>query len=333
MAVDALPRLTTPAGVQAGARIVRGLRQHGLLLALLVAAIVANLIAQPALFDVDQIGLIVQIALPAVLVGFAQTIAVVCGGLDLSVGAVMAMANVLAATWLSGSAHGADWHLGLILLIVLAAGAINGVLIAVFRFEAFIATLATWSVFNGVALTLLKTDGGLAPTWLTDLVTGDTAGVPTAYVMLVVILLVWLHLRRTRFGMQLYAVGSDAERARLSGIRVTRIKIMAFALSGLAAGVGGILLAGATSTGQPTVGNNYILPSFAAVVIGGSRLGGGSGGVGLTTMAVLLLVLISNFIGALDLDNWVSVVATSGLLLAVVALRALFDPSRKEVEA
>jgi ribose transport system permease protein len=301
----------------------RGWKDHALVVALLVALAIANGIAEPGLVDVYQAGLLLQTALPLVLIGFAQTLAILLRGFDLSVGATMAVTDVLAATWMGGFGGGDSWHLILIVAIALAIGAINGLLICFVRLPPFIATLATWSIFNGVAIGLLSRDGGEVPTWMTEIVTGEFLGLPNSYFVVLAALAVWWHIRRGRLGRNIYAVGSDPERARLNGINVKAVTIATYALCGLAAGVGGLLLAGQTSTGQPTAGDPFILLSVVAVVIGGTSLAGGRGGVGLTLLGVLILTLVGSLIQSLGLEAWVSVLFSSVLLLLVVLLRAL----------
>lgn len=298
----------------------RHLRRHAVTLGLLVALVVANVAVQPSLLNTVQIGLTIEIALPLVLVGFAQTLVVISRGLDLSVGGTMAVGSVLAATWMSR----ASWLMVLaVLAVCVALGTVNGLLVAVGRFEPFVATLATWSIFNGIALTVLSQDGGTVPSWLTNLVTGSVGGIPNSYFLLAAVLVVWWHLRRTRTGRNLYALGSDQERARLNGAPVTAIKISVYAIAGAAAGIAGIVLAGATATGQPTVGDPYVLSSIAAVVIGGTSLFGGSGGVGATTIGVFILSLIATLVQSLGLESWVSITVSAALLLVVVVARSL----------
>jgi ribose transport system permease protein len=130
-------------------------------------------------------------------------------------------------------------------------------------------------------------------------------------------------VRATRLGTRIYAVGADEERARLAGASVVRVKLAAYTLAGLCAGIGGIFLAGVASSGTPTAGDPYILSSVAAVVIGGTSLMGGSGGIGLTVMAALALTFMSDIVSAVNLNTWVSVAASAGLLLIVVAIRSL----------
>lgn len=312
-----------------GAKLAALAGRYAVLVGLLIALLIANYIAQPKLFSLEQLGLTLQTALPLMLIAVAETLVILLGELDLSVGGIAVVANVLCATWLGGYAAGFSWHFLVIILIAIAAGAINGILVGVFRFESFIATLATWSVFNGIALTLLTQDGGEVPSWISKIMTGKLGGLPNAYLVLIAVAVLWWWIRGSGYGRKLYALGSDRERARLNGVKVRTILISTFALAGLCAGLGGIMLAGATSTGQPTAGDAYILPAFAAVVIGGTRLTGGFGGAGLTILGVMVLTLISNFVQAANLEAWVTVASSSALLLAVVTARALTE-SRKE---
>jgi len=303
----------------------RGWRAHSLVIGLLVILVLLNGFADPGLVDMFQAGLLLQTALPLVFVAFAQTLAVLTRGMDLSVGASMAMVSVLTATWMGGFDGGSSWHLLPILGIALGIGLLNGVLICILRLPPIIATLATWSVFNGVAIGLLEQDGGEVPTWLTNLVTGESFGIPNSYFILAVALIIWYQLSRGRLGRSIFAVGGDPERAALNGINVKRTLIATYGLCGLIAGIGGLMLAGATSTGQPTAGDAYILPSVTAVVIGGTSLMGGRGGVGLTILGVLILTLVNSLVQALSLEAWVGVLLTSVLLVAVVVVRAIPD--------
>ncbi|EHN10516.1 Ribose ABC transport system permease protein RbsC (TC 3.A.1.2.1) [Patulibacter medicamentivorans] len=303
-------------------RIDWGIAVTTLLLATLV---VVDLSLQPALADITQIGLLVQTALPLLFVAAAQTLAVLVRGIDLSVGGVFAVANTMTAVWVGAAGGNHQLLLLAVLVAGLAMGAINGVLIAGLGFQPFIATLGTWTAYGGVALMILPSDGGAVPLVLTSILNGTVAGIPASIVIVAVLLLAWRVLRTSRFGTQIYAVGDDEERARLNGTPVRRVRLLVYALAGLCAAVGGIMLAGATSTGSPTAGDPYILMSLSAVVIGGTSLRGGAGGVGLSVMAAFSLILISDIASAMNLDVWVSVAASALLLLVMVTARALVE--------
>jgi len=292
---------------------------------ILIALAIADLSLQPALANVTQIGLLLQTALPLVFVSVAQTLVVLIGGIDLSVGGMFVVANAITAVWVGG-AGGAHQALLLVALGAgLAMGALNGLLVVVLRFEPFIATLGTWTIFNGIALMILPTDGGAPPPILTKLTTGTLVGIPSSIVILAAIFGVWRGIRVTRFGVRMYAVGADQERSRLNGTSVGRVKLSVYALAGLCAALGGIYSAGVTASGTPTAGDPYILATVAAVVIGGTSLRGGEGGVGMTIMAALALTLITDIVSAVNLDVWVSVAASAGLLLVLVVARAMIE--------
>lgn len=293
--------------------------------AILAALTITDLILQPSLLNLFQIGLLLQTALPLVFVAAAQTLVVLVRGIDLSVGGMFVVANAITAAWVGGA--GGSHQLLLLVAIIsgVAMGVLNGVLVAGLRFEPFIATLGTWTIFSGIALMILPTDGGTPPPILSSIILGEVAGIPSSIVILAAVFAVWRAIRSTRFGRRMLAVGADEERARINGTPVRRVKLGVYALAGLCAALGGIYSAGVTSSGTPTGGDAYILTSIAAVVIGGTSLLGGRGGVGLSIMAALSLTLISDITSAVNLAAWVSVAASAGLLLLIVVLRSLAE--------
>lgn len=295
--------------------------------AVLPAGILAVLVAteyaiQPGLFDVFQIGLLLQVALPTVLVCAAQTLVALVRGIDLSVGGIFVVANALTATWATHALGGGWLALGVVLLVGTGLGAVNGLLVAVLRLQPFIATLGTWTVFNGLALKILPTDGGSPPDPLLGLALAEPLGVPLSIVLLAGLFVAWRLLRASVFGTRMIAVGSDEDRARLNGTRVRLVTVVVYAVGGLLCGLAGIYSVGVTSTGTPTVGDSFILVSVAAVVIGGTSLAGGHGGIGLTILAALSLILIGDIVSVLAYGTWVTVAASSALLLAIVGLRS-----------
>lgn len=292
---------------------------------ILVVLAGVDFILQPKLLELEQLGYLAQTALPLVLVAAAQTLVVLVRGIDLSVGGIMVLANTTTAVWVGEAAGSHQLLIFAILGLAATAGLVNGLLVAVGRFEPFVATLGTWTIYNGIALKVLPTDGGAPPPSLISFVFGETAGIPNSILILAGVLVVWRLLRASKLGTRIYAVGADEERARLNGTSVIAVKLFVYALAGFCAGLAGVLLAGVTSSGTPTAGDPYILTSIAAVVIGGTSLAGGSGGIGLTMMAAGALVFISDIVSEVNLETWVSVAASSGLLLAVVIVRTLID--------
>ena len=220
--------------------------------------------------------------LPLALATVGQAIVVISGGIDLSIGAMMALTSVVAASLMKGQSEefGIAVVVGVILLGILL-GAINGSVVVVTRVPDIVVTLAMSFVWAGCALLVLKTPGGGASIWLKDLLKGSLGSewLPRAAVGLVVIVaVIWIPLRRSKAGLQIYAIGSDRLAAFRSGVSVGRTRILAYAVLGLFAALGGLSLTASTGIGTPVPGP-YTLLSVAAVVLGGVSLAGGRGGV------------------------------------------------------
>ncbi|NOU96336.1 ABC transporter permease [Paenibacillus sp. LMG 31456] len=232
----------------------------------------------------------------------AQTIVVLIGGIDLSIGAMIGLTNSIAATIMDPvvTAVGNEW-LGIILtnLIVLAiggmAGLINGVIIVYGRLQPIIVTLATASIFGGIALYIRPTSGGKVPEVYSSLLTGRVfTYIPiSAVVMAVFIVCIWVPLRRSRLGQSFYAIGGNEYSAFVSGIRINRTKLWAYTLSGLFSACAGLLLTAQTASGDPLGSSLFTLNSIAAVVLGGTALQGGKGGyLGAVAGAAILSLIL-----------------------------------------
>jgi len=215
------------------------------------------------------------------MVAMAQTVAVLTAGLDLSVGSVLGLANCLSSEVVNGSVG--RIILGVIIVLVVGAGCgmMNGLIIVYGRIQPLIATLATGAVYYGLSLVIRPIPGGTVDEGLSDAMTNETFGViPTSLVVLVgVVLLIWLPYKNSKLGRGAYAVGSNEQAAVLSGVRVGQAKIAAYTLAGLLASIGGLYISFQTVSGDANIGPSYTLNSVAAVVIGGTSLFGGVGGV------------------------------------------------------
>ena len=233
-------------------------------------------------------GLSIMVTTPAANQGLAlafaamaQTLPVLTGGLDLSVGSVLALSNCVASHLVSGSTAQIVGGIAVTLLAGAACGFFNGVVVVAGRIQPIIATLATGAIFTGIAYLLRPIPGGSIDEDLGDLLTNETFGViPTSLLLLAgVLLVVWVPFRNSVLGRGCYAAGSSEAAAFLSGVRVGRSRLAAYTLAGLLAACGGLFLALQTLSGDAQVGADYTLKSIAAVVIGGTSLLGGSGGV------------------------------------------------------
>ncbi len=256
-----------------------------------------------------------------VFAGMAQTSVVVSGGIDLSVGPIISISNSLA------SAIFADTALGIIgtVLLVLAVGAlcglINGMIVVYGRLQPIIVTLATASVYSGIALFLRPRPGGFVPRAYGDLLTTRVSTLiqpwfgeqslkgtvldfipASAILLLIVLVVVWLPFRRSKLGLWVYAIGSSQSAAYMSGINVNRAKISAYVMSGLFAAVAGLFVTAQTLSGDATKGGVFTLQSIAVVVLGGTSLFGGSGGVAGTIAGAFVLPIIRSilFFGRVD---------------------------------
>ncbi|MEM6658519.1 MAG: ABC transporter permease [Pseudomonadota bacterium] len=229
------------------------------------------------------------------LAACAQFFAVVVRGIDLSVGAIMALTNTIASYFLEGSAAGIA--VGMIAVIGAGAlcGLLNGVIVVFGRIQPIVVTLATASVFVGLALLLRPTPGGAVNYDLADAMTLDVLGVPTALVITVVVVFgFWLPFRRTGLGLGLYALGSSEQAAFQSGIDTRLVRLAAFTLAGVFAGLAGLFYSFVTTTGDAGIGPGFTLNSIAAVVLGGVLLRGGVGSlIGALAGAFILKTIAS----------------------------------------
>ena len=275
-------------------------RNHGpLLAAVLLAAVLAAFLAlHPRHLSILVTTPIANQGLALAFAAMAQTLPVLTGGLDLSVGPVLALANCVASHVVSGEA----WRIALGIVLTLAAGAAcglaNGLVVVLGRIQPIIATLATGAIYTGLAYLLRPVPGGKLDEALGDALTNETLGVvPTSLLLLAgVVLLVWVPFHGSVLGRAAYAAGSSESSAYLSGIRVGRARLASYALGGLFAACGGLFLGLQTLSGDAQVGFDYTLQSIAAVVIGGTSLLGGSGGVAGSILGAYVLRTIDGML-------------------------------------
>ncbi|WP_437742492.1 ABC transporter permease [Sorangium sp. So ce1504] len=296
------------------------LRQNqGLLVAVGLCIVFYGLysLSHPKGFSAPLLGQNANESFVLVAAAMAQTIPVLTGGLDLSVGAVITLVNCVASHVLAGSALTMFLGILLCLAVGMAAGLLNGCLVVYGRLQPIIATLASGTIFLGVALFLRPTPGGQVDGDLAFAATFDlnellqVAGaaplegalgfvgkIPSPAIWMALLALLWTYYRRTRYGLGAYAVGASQEAAYMSGVRIKRVKLAAYTLSGFFASVGGLYLALQTTSGNADIpqAGSYTLNSIASVVIGGTSLYGGIGGaIGSLFGALVLRSVAFNF--------------------------------------
>jgi ribose transport system permease protein len=301
------------------------------LLGFLAALLVFTKIIQPSYGMPGIQGLAISV-LPLALAAVAQAVVVISGGIDLSIGSMMAFTSVTAAALMDGQSEEFAVLVVIgVLLMGLVLGAINGSLVVFTRVPDIVVTLAMLFVWAGCALLVLKTPGGGSADWLRQLVLGSlfVDFLPKAAVVLVVIVgVIWIPIRRSRVGLSIYAVGSSQLAAFRSGVSVGRTKILAYTITGLFSAFGGLSLTASTGIGTPVPGP-YTLMSVAAVVLGGVSLAGGRGGVFGPVIGVVILQLIRTDMTFLSFDPNLAVVTQGIILIGVVMVGSLIELRRR----
>jgi ribose transport system permease protein len=252
------------------------------------------------------------------LAAVGATFVVLTGGFDLSVGAIMGLVNVLLATHLTGSAgHDTLWVL-LAVAIATAAGFANGFFVAYLRLQSIIVTIATLFIYSGIALKILDQPGGEVPRGFTDLFTGVTV-IPRALIIVLLAAAAWMALRRTRLGTAMYAIGGDPEAAHMSGIPVARSLLATYTLAGLFYGLAGVFYTAQTGSGDPRTGTSFLLTAFVAVVLGGTRFGGGAGSAIGSIIGAFIVTMLVAVIFVIGIDTfWTGIIEGTVLALAVL---------------
>lgn len=289
---------------------------------LLIVALAFTILIHPQFgsFDVQSLALG---ALPLAMAAAAQAAVVLSGGIDLSVGSLMAVSNVLAASTMQHASFGQSLLLAALIVVAGALqGAANGIIVVVSRIPDVVVTLTTGFIWGGVALLILEKPGGGAPPEFLELAAGNLVSpwAPNALILLVVaVAVVWLPVNQSRLGLLLYAVGSDRVAAFRSGVSIDGTRVLAYVIGGLFSALGGLALTMTTGIGAPLAGTYYTLSSVAAIVIGGVRLTGGRGGMVGPVIAALLLTLIPTDLIFLNIDpNYGQVI--QGTLIVIVVM-------------
>ncbi|WP_170128040.1 ABC transporter permease [Euzebya rosea] len=302
-------------------RIGRWLRQYGVLVLLVVLFVALSLGSDAFLSSRNLLNILNQNT-PLAIIAMAGTLVIIAGGFDLSTGSMFGVASVTAA-WV---AVNVDPVLGLVLapLVGLALGTVNGLVITGLKVHSFLATIASSLVYGGLAI--LITGGFLISVpdaSFASLGRGRIGPINVAVIVLVIALAVFTYvLNGTTVGRYVYAVGGNEEAASLSGIRTGRIKVLTFALSGLASGVAGAIAVSRIASGQPQAGAGLELEAVAAVILGGTSIYGGEGAVWRSAAGVMLLALIQNGFNILNANPFYKDLTTGLVIVLAVALSA-----------
>ncbi len=310
----------------------RGERGPVIALAVFAIAVLALVGVNPQPLSYFDMSTISASAGTLALAAIGETIVVLAGGLDLSAGAVVSLVNVILVTQLGTAELGVVPYTALAMLISLgvggAVGAINGLLVGYLRLQSIVVTLATMFVCQGAALLILRYPGGevsydFALVFVGDVIPGI---LPAPIVVVAIALLVWFFIRNTRLGLALYATGSDPLAASYNRVDVRFTRFMSFTLGGMFFGAAGLFITANTGSGDPLIGATMLLKVFAAVVLGGTLIGGGRGGALGTVFGALTLTIIVNIFLVLGVRTFVvPIVEGVVLILAVLGFTELRD--------
>ncbi|MDR8392702.1 ribose ABC transporter permease [Aliifodinibius sp. S!AR15-10] len=300
------------------------LQKYGVLIAFILICVGISIMSPNFLTVTNLLIVVRQITINAML-AFGVTFVIISGGIDLSMGSVVAVAGVVAASF----AHPGSYPLIVPLFAGLAVGvligAFNGFVITKGNVPPFIVTLGTMTIGRGLALIF---SGGRPISNLSDsfgyIGGGELFGIPFPIVILgIIFVLCLVLLKKTVLGRYIYAVGGNEEAARASGINVKKIKIIVYTLCGGLSALGGIILASRISTGQPNVGVAFELDAIAAVVIGGTSLSGGIGTMTGTLIGALLIGVIGNGLDLMNVSSYYQQVVMGSIIIGAVLLDSI----------
>ena len=302
--------------------LIRWLRANGILLALLVLVVVGALLS-PAFLTINNLANVARQASIVGIIGVGMTFVILTAGIDLSVGSIVGFAAITLASLMAG---GVVWPLAVLLALAAGAlvGALNGLGITKGRLQPFIMTLGMLVIARGVTMTI--TNGKPVPigpaaadiAWIAN---GNVLGVPVPLILLALIAAAsWFVLRYTPFGRDVYAVGDNLEAARLAGISTNRTIFSVYVISGLCAAVAALIIVARLTAGEPRQGEGLELDAIAIVVIGGTSLFGGEGGVIGTLVGAAIVAAMNNLLNLLHVSPFSQEIVKGLIILGAVLL-------------
>jgi len=307
---------------------INNIRQYGLLIVFGIICLIISLIT-PQFLTISNLTIIVtQVSINALL-AFGVTFVIITGGIDLSLGSIVAVSGVTSAMLAHPDSYPVLIPIIMGLLAGLLMGAFNGFIITKSKIAPFIVTLGTMTIGRGLALIL---SDGRPVSNLSDsfnyLGSGTVLGIPVLIlIFILVFVLCSIILNKTILGRYIYAIGGNEQAARASGINIDRVKLSVYSISGLLAGLAGILLASRITTGQPNAGAGFELDAIAAVVIGGTSTAGGRGTMAGTLIGVLLIGVINNGLDLLNVTSYYQQVVMGIIIIGAVVLDSLNQKS------
>lgn len=298
------------------------LREMGPLIGLIALFAIIALLNDRFISPSNLSNLLRQVSINA-LISFGMTFVILTGGIDLSVGSILALSSALLASMMTS---GMNPELAVIVaaFIGLCLGAVNGIIVAYGKVAPFIATLATMTIYRGA--TLVYTNGNPISGLTEDpifhaLGQGDIAGIPVpAILMFIAFFILLFVLNKTPLGRQTYAVGGNEKVSYIAGIKIDRVKIVAYAITGLLCALAGAVLTARLNSAQPTAGTGYELDAIAAVVLGGTSLAGGKGRISGTLIGALIIGTLNNGLNILNVSSFYQQVVKGIVILLAVLM-------------
>lgn len=291
-------------------------------IALIILMAIITIINSNFLTANNLLNLLLQVTSNA-LIAFGMTFVILTGGIDLSVGSILALSSAL-TTGLLGSGMPVTLAILISLILGCILGMMNGLLISYGKLAPFIVTLATMTIFRGA--TLVYTNGnpitkGLSDTFLFQFLgQGYIVGIPfTVIIMFIVFIVLYVLLHKTAFGKSVYAIGGNEKAAYISGVKLNKVKIIIYSISGIMASISGLIITSRLSSAQPTAGVSYEMDAIAAVVLGGTSLSGGKGRILGTLIGALIIGVLNNGLNIIGVSAfWQQVVKGVVILIAVL---------------
>jgi len=302
-------------------------RRHLWLPPLLVLLLLGTIIGimRPSTFAIDQINIKVAAAMTLILIATGETIVVTRGGIDLSVGGILSLTTAICATRGDPGLGESILWIGFVLVLGAGVGILNGLIITLGKLQPFVVTLATWSILEGCALTVLPAEtSGVPKSWV-EFAHMMPFGLGAPAILLAVLIVLWAWFSRTRAYNVIRAAGSNERSAYLNRVSVLGTNVWAYGLAGFFAAAAGLYFSTQTGAGHPTVGTQYVLPAIAAVVIGGTSLMGGRGSLAGTIVGAFILTLIGDVVFLLKLQSYWQWVMSGVILMLVVILTGLAE--------
>jgi ribose/xylose/arabinose/galactoside ABC-type transport system permease subunit len=302
-------------------KIVYYLSKYGILIAFILICTLLSLSSRNFLTTRNLLNVMMQVSVMGII-AIGMTFVIITGGIDLSVGSILALSAVIASSFAHPNTYPLIVPILLALLIGVFVGIINGSQVAYWRIAPFIVTLATMTSVRGLALLVTKGQPVINLSESYNKIGGGIWGVAPIPVLIflafIVIAAILLHF--TRFGRHVYATGGNEVSARLSGVNTSFIKVLVFSISGLSAGMAGMVLSSRVMAGAPSLGYGYELDAIAAVVIGGTSLAGGIGSIWGTVVGVFIIGVLNNGMDLLNISSYYQQILKGVIIIIAVLM-------------